>query len=304
MNIQQFNYILAVEKFRHFETAADHCFVSQSTLSTMIARFEEEIGIQIFDRSTKPVSTTMEGEIIIEQINKVVNEITQLEDTVSSIKGVEKGTLRIACIPTVAPFLLPLLLPVFTKQFPYLQLEVKEITTALMIEKLKLREIDIGILSTPIDDDSLHLEPVYNEDFVFFNPFFNTMKDWVTLNDINSQKFWLLEEDHCMTDQVTEWCDLKEGAKGEGMISFKAGSIDSLVRFVKSNKGQTLLPSLSVLDFTEEDMECVFRFKVPIPYREISLVVHPHFPKEKLLKNLINTIHQVIKDKDGVSVIL
>src|SRR5690554_5242013 len=105
MNIQQFHYILAVEKYKHFETAAEKCFVTQSTLSTMISKFESEIGIQIFDRKTKPVSITKEGEKIIQQLKIITYDIDQLIELTKTMKGEVSGALKVGCIPTIAPYL-------------------------------------------------------------------------------------------------------------------------------------------------------------------------------------------------------
>jgi LysR family hydrogen peroxide-inducible transcriptional activator len=169
MNIRQIEYVLAVAEQRHFETAAEQCFISQSTLSTMISKFEEEIGIHIFDRKRKPVEITNEGQFIIEQLRLISKNIDQLNQMVDEMKGVVKGKIKIAVIPTIAPFLLPLFLKEFATQFPELTIEVREHTTQVIIEKLKKRELDLGILSTPLLDDDIEEHHLYDEPFVMFD---------------------------------------------------------------------------------------------------------------------------------------
>ena len=166
MNIQQFQYILAVVDLKNFESAADKCFVTQSTLSTMIGRFEDEIGVKIFNRKTKPVSITTEGELIIERLRIVLNEIDALNNVVQELKGEMVGNLKIGIIPTIAPYLLPLFLPEFASRFPAIKISVREMTTAQIQQALRIRTIDLGILALPLHDDSLEEISLFSEPFL------------------------------------------------------------------------------------------------------------------------------------------
>ena len=170
MNIQQFQYILAVAEHKHFELASEKCFITQSTLSTMISKFEDEIGLKIFDRKKKPVQLTNEGIVIIEQLKIIVNNIGQLKELTKELKGEITGILTLSVIPTIAPFLLPLFLQDFASKFPNLIIKVREETTSEITRKLKSRELDIGILSIPIEDKELIEIKLYDEPFVFFDP--------------------------------------------------------------------------------------------------------------------------------------
>lgn len=290
MNIQQFHYILAVAEYRHFETSAEKCFVSQSTLSTMISRFEEEIGIKIFDRSQKPVEITKEGNIIIEQLKQITNELNQLDEVIREIKGEIKGSLKIGCIPTVAPFLLPLFLQEFSVKYPDLILEVKEKTTNEIIRQLKSRELDIGIISPPLHEAEILEEHLYDEAFLLFDAA-KTVHSKVILDELDLDNFWLLEEGHCLRDQVLEICELSQSEfNTTANINFKSGSIDSLFRFVKAAKGKTILPLLSLIDFPEQDIPYLNSFEHPHPKRSIALAYYKHFPKKKILKLLKDEI--------------
>ncbi len=293
MNIQQFQYILAVAENRHFELAAEKCFVTQSTLSTMISRFEEEVGIRVFDRKRKPVALTQEGLIIVEHLKRIVNDLEQLKEISREMKGEIKGNLSISVIPTVAPYLLPLFLQSFADKFPDLHIRVNEQSTDEIIRQLKARELDIGILSIPLKEKDILEVHLYDEPFVFFDAG-KTGTGAVSLQNINSRKLCLMEEGHCMRTQIMNLCELnKKLVHNQLNFEFQAGSIDSLLRFVRANRGTTLLPHLSTLDLTEKEKKHTRKFSSPVPYRSLGLAVHRHFVKKKILKLL----HQHIQEK-------
>jgi len=303
MNIQQFNYVLAVAEHRHFETAAEKCFVAQSTLSTMITRFEDEIEIKIFDRRVKPVELTEEGEVVVMQLKRIKFEIDQLNEQVQVLKGEMKGDIKIGCIPTIAPFLLPLFLQRFSDKYPNLFFEVKELTTDEIESRILSRELDIGIVSTSMISDELIKYPIYEEDFVLFDASNRTQEE-VSINTLDMERFWLLEEGHCMRTQVLEICDVAKPKMNTTFnINYKAGSIDSLLRFVKSNEGKTLLPSLATTDFTEEEKQHLYNFQDDAPSRTIGLVVHQYFVKTKVMEGLLEEITKTIKMLNGVKVL-
>lgn len=303
MNIQQFEYVLTLAQYRHFETAAEKCFVSQSTLSTMIQKFEEEIGIVLFDRKKRPLEITVEGNRIIQQLKIVRNEISHLTELAGEIRGELKGVIRMACIPTVAPFLLPMFLIGFATAHPDLKIEMTEMTTDDIIRHLKARDLDIGIISTPANETELTELPLYREPFVLFD----TSKPYAqktSANKIRKDNFWLMEEGHCMRTQVLDICNHSGEASGDSLnISFKAGSIDILIRFVKANKGKTLLPILATTHFSDEDSPYIRELTRPVPFREIGLIVHRYFPRQRLLHLLQQEIRSKVIKKPGIELI-
>jgi|SRR5690625_3160452 len=298
MSLQQFEYVLAVARYRHFTTAAEKCFVSQSTLSTMIRKFEEELGVVIFNRRKNPVEITREGKQIIERLKIIDKEVAGLGELIKEMKGELKGVLKIACIPTVAPYLLPLFLPDFSKKYPELILEVKESTTGEIIRKLKSRELDIGIVSTPINEPELTEYPLFREAFVLYDTSQIPESGKVRIDAVDLTNLWLLEEGHCLRDQVLEICNSKP-EQTSGNIRFKAGSIDSLVKFVKSNKGKTLLPYLASENLSEPDSRYLSYFENPVPARSVGLLVHRHFIKKKPLDLLTRKIVKKINELES-----
>lgn len=300
MNIQQFQYILAVAETKHFEAAAEKCFITQSTLSTMISKFEDEIGIQIFDRKKKPVELTREGLAIIEHLKIISKDIDILKELVNETKGEIKGKLSMSVIPTVAPFLLPMFLQDFAKRFPFLKITVREQTTSEIIQQIKSRQLDIGIVSVPIFEKDILEYELYNEPFVFYNAG-KKSKRAVTVDAINLSNLFLLEEGHCMRTQVLKLCENLNKGKSSLNFEYKAGSIDSLLRFVKTNKASTLLPYLSTLDFSPSEKKHLSQFAAPVPYRSIGLITHRHFVKKNLLdilqKEIISKTKTVLPNR-------
>jgi LysR family transcriptional regulator, hydrogen peroxide-inducible genes activator len=293
MNLQQFEYVVAVTQSGNFSDAAEKCHISQSTLSTMIGRLENELGVRFFDRSTKPVTVTKEGQELIKQMRIINQEVGLLKEMVSSLKGEIKGTLNMGVIPTIAPYVLPGFLNDFAQKFPALQVSISEMTTQNIIRALKSRELDIGLLALPILDPDLRERPIYNEGFLLFDCTGISRGEVVNASDIDLDRFWLMEEGHCLSNQVIQICDIDLKRKKEGSnFHFRAGSIDSLIRFVKQNKGMTLLPELATLDMKTDENCRIIPFENPVPVRSVGLIYHKHFVKGALLELIQEAIIQ------------
>ena len=170
MTITQLEYIIAVDTHRHFARAAEHCFVTQPTLSMQIHKLEEELGITIFDRSRKPLQPTDIGIQIIEQARIVINEEKRIKEIIQQHKGEIAGDFRLAVIPTVASSLLPRFLKCFLEEYPKVNLHVEELQTKVILERLKNGMLDAGILATPLKQDGIIEKPLYYEPFMAFIP--------------------------------------------------------------------------------------------------------------------------------------
>lgn len=292
MNIQQIQYALNLAEVRHFERAAERSIISQSTLSTMISKLEDELGVMIFDRKQKPVGITTEGEVLLEQFRKMNKELQQLNELVAELKGEVKGRLSLSVIPTVAPYVLPGFLHHFAARFPDLEIEVREETTANILRRIKARELDMGLLSLPVNEPDLIEHHLYDEPFAYYDAS-KTGGNKVRAAEVNLSNICLLEEGHCMRNQVLELCNFDD-VRLQHVLNFryKAGSIDSLMRFVKVNKASTLLPWLSIVDLPEADRLHLSHFTAPVPYRSIGLVVHRHFVKNRILYMLREEIRR------------
>ena len=293
MNIQQIDYILAINDLRSFGKAAEHCHVTQPTLSTMVGRLEEEFGVQIFDRRTKPLSVTKEGEQIIRQLRMISREIGSLHHLVSQLRGEESGvTLTIGVIPTVAPYLLPHFLVEFVRAHPQHHFVCSEMTTDAIIDGLESRELDVGILSLPIDNPELREVPLYNEPFLLLDKEVPRAqrREYIALSDIDLDRLWLLEEGHCMRNQVEKICGLRDKQGLDRNLDYQSGTIDTLLKFVDRYSGLTLLPLLATRSLSTKDRRYLRQFQPPIPVRTIGLLVHNHFSKHHLLARLKEAI--------------
>jgi len=295
MTLVQLEYIVAVDTYRNFITAAEKCFVTQPTLSMQIQKLEETLGMKIFDRSRQPVVPTEIGEHIIRQARIVLAEAAKLNEIISDHKNELAGELKVGVIPTIAPYLLPKVISAFTHKYPKVQLLIWEYTTEHIIQKIKLGILDCGILSTPVDDRSLNEIPLFYEGFVAYFSADNQMlsKKQISSEDIDVEELWLLNEGHCMRSQVMNICQRKRMSSSK-LFEYNTGSIETLKRMVDLGSGATILPELSLNDLTDEQSDRVRPFKSPQPVREISIVTNRNFVKRNAIKALESEIRTII----------
>lgn len=294
MNIQQLNYVISVYNYKNFEAAAEKCFITQSTLSTMIKKFEDEIGITIFNRKTKPVTITKEGEILINQIKIITKDLEELNYISQELKNEINGNLSIGIIPTIAPYILHLFLPKFAMKFPKLKISIHELTTEEIIRLLKKRNLDIGILALPLNDNELVETPIYNEPFLGIDCFSITPPKTIDIENFNYSNFWLLEEGNCFRNQVKAICEINNSKINDLNFEYKAGSIESLIRFTKATNGITIIPYLASKLLTKTDKKMIINFNEPSPVRTVGIVTHENFVKQKITIELKSIIENMI----------
>ncbi len=291
MTLQQLEYILALDKTRHFVRAAEMCSVTQPTLSTMVQKLEDELGCLIFDRSMQPIEPTEAGKQILQQAQIILFNIRQLKENVVSMKGGLTGSLSLAMIPTVAPYLLPKFIAAFRKSFPEISLQVTELRTETIIEKLNAAEIDMAILATPLDNPKILEVPLYYEKFVAYispdDPIY--CKQELTPSDMPTENLWVLEEGHCLRNQVLNFCDHNVHTS-----TIEAGSIDTLVKIVDINCGYTIIPELHIDFLTEEQKKNLRPIVRPEATREISMIIRHDYVREGLMNAVADSIKQII----------
>ncbi|HAZ11830.1 MAG: hypothetical protein A2X86_07740 [Bdellovibrionales bacterium GWA2_49_15] len=285
VTITQLKYVLAVEETRNFANAAKLCGISQPTLSMMIKKLEEELGVILFDRSKSPTIVTTDGEKIIIRARKIFSELSGLEEDLRFAKEL-CGEIRLGLIPTLAPYLLPLFYDHFHKEHPQAHLKVFELQTDHLIGQLKRDKLDIGILATPLHDSELVEQALFCERFFIFS---NSprMKPKLNWNDIPTDSLYLLSEGHCFRHQTLQICKLKKVDN----ISFQGGQFETLLQLIKKNRGVTLIPELLYHQLSEHDRrKYVSEFTPPVPTREISLVAARFFLHEKKMSALAESI--------------
>lgn len=297
-SITQLEYVMAVHKHGHFARAAESCFVTQPTLSMQIQKLEEDLGVVIFDRSKKPILVTEIGKKLIEQIQVILYEVKKIEGIIQeSDKGAAKGELILGIIPTVAPYLLPRLLPVIEKNFPSLDLKILELQTDQIIEALENDEVDVGILATPTKTPKMFEKPLYYEPFSVLcqksHPYSQMKK--IKYSSLRSDDIWLLAEGHCLRHQVMDICSSKNFKSENRKFKFESGSLETLKNLVESYGGYTLLPKLASHEIGEHTK--LIPFDRPIPAREIGLIYRREHYKNNLIEILGESIKKAIPDE-------
>lgn len=290
MTIQQLEYILAIDKFRHFGNAAEACFVTQPTLSAQVNKLEKELEVIIFDRSKMPVIPTESGAQIIEQAKKVVSHSKGIYEIVAQLKGDVSGVIKLGIIPTLAPYLLHRFIRNFIEKYPKVQLQVEEMVTEEIIRKLKNDELDLGVVVTPLDESGLLEKPMFYEKFYAYlsegHPLLS--KEKISVMDFENSDMWVLQQGHCFRDQVLNFCNKAKFQKMN--FHYESGSLEGLKYMVNEYKGVTLLPELATFYMTENEKNRLRSFEGEEPTREVSIVLTRSFLKQKLVALLYNEI--------------
>ena len=289
MTLTQLEYVLAVNRYRHFGNAAKACFVTQPTLSMQVQKLEDELGIILFDRSKSPILPTSEGELIIEQAKTVVREHKRIFDLVQRVRDELAGDFRLAVIPTLSTYILPLFLKSFVEKYPNVNLIIDEFKTDEIVTRLAADEIDAGLLVTPLHDASLIERVLYYEPFYLFvapdHPLCKKKK--ISQDDLKLEEIWLLNKGNCFRDQVLSICSEGKG-EGEirGNIRFESGNLETLKNMVLTNSGYTILPHLAVGQLSAERRKLVREFRPPVPTREVAIVYGRRVLRERVIDAL------------------
>ena len=291
MTITQLYYVLAVAENQNFTKAAAKCFVTQPTLSMQIQKLEDQLGVQIFDRSKKPIELTNIGRKIVTQARNIVNESYRIQDIVDQQKGFIGGEFKLGIIPTVMPTLLPMFLKSFIKKHPKVKLKIEELTTEEIITRIKDGHLDAAIAATPLEDDSIKERVLYYEPFVSYIPkghrLHNNNKIDVSELDINDML--LLEDGHCFRDGVINLCKAFK-SHSDDQFQLESGSIETLIKLSNEGLGMTLLPYLHTLDINDKEKGNLHYFNEPSPAREVSIIYH----KSELKMHIIEALQDVI----------
>lgn len=294
MNIQQLEYILAVDSFRHFVKAAEYCKVTQPTLSAMIQKLEDELGLKLFDRNVQPVQATPAGRKIIEQARKTVYQFSLIKDIAEEEKKSVKGTFFLAVLPTIAPYLLPRFFQGLTEKHLELDIRVIEMKSAQALMALQKGEIDAAILANKPVEQTLNSETLFYEQFFAYvskneSVFKNEV---IRTSDINGERLWLLDEGHCFRDQLMRFCQMEKVKLHQS--AYRLGSMETFMRMVESGNGITFIPELATLQLSDNQKALIRPFAIPKPTREITFITRKDFIR--------NTIADIIKTsiKDAV----
>jgi LysR family hydrogen peroxide-inducible transcriptional activator len=295
MNLRALKYLVKLADLQHFSKAAEACHVSQPTLSTQIRKLEEELEVQLVERAPRNIQLTPIGKEIATRARHVLRDIEQIQSAARRSRDPETGTLRLGIFPTLAPYLLPHVVPGIRRRFPQLKLQLAEEKTADILRLLDDGELDAALLALPVDGDQLQVEPLFEEPFVLAMPGNHPLADkaQVDLSDLVGSELLLLEDGHCLRDHALAVCAL---AGAHERVDFHATSMETLRQMVAADVGVTLIPVLAVKPPIAATGNIALRpFSAPAPSRRIALV----WRKSSPLGPLMHDLAKILRDLPG-----
>ena len=286
MNLRDLKYLIALADLRHFGKAADACFVSQPTLSTQVRKLEEELGVTLVERAPRKVMLTATGQDVVQRARRIVADVEQMREAARRSKDPESGSLRLGVFPTLAPYLLPHVVPQLRERFPQLELLLVEEKSDVLLQRLREGRLDAALLALPVHDEQLHAEFLFEEAFVLAAPQGHELATRTSLHvdELSDETLLLLEDGHCLRDQALDVCRLSGAQEKSG---FRATSLETLRQMVAAGVGVTLLPALSVhAPIVQPANIRLVKFREPSPSRRIALVWRKSSAMEAFLQQL------------------
>ncbi len=292
MNLQQMEYIVALDKHRHFVLAAEACGVTQPTLSAMIQKLEDELDVKLFNRDRNNITPTEIGRKIIRQASIVLSETERIKEVVAEDIGSMTGSLNLGILPTIAPYLVPDFICLFKEAYPLINLRIDERENKSLIQDLRLGVLDVLITTAPEDMDGLLEIPVYTERFViYFSSKCDRTRDRIIKGKLPPEQMWVLKEGHCLPNGFLNACKNKE----IGNHVYESGSIETLIRIVDKNGGYTIIPELHIDSLTDTQKQNIqFLQTTPPAQRVVSVLIREDFIRERLINGVLDTLKSII----------
>ncbi len=297
MTIQQLKYIVALDDERHFARAAELCMVSQPGLTIQLKKLEEEIGIQLFDRSRTPLAPTPAGKDIILKARKLLMDADIIRDYIIDKKNILEGSIKLGVISTLSPYLIPIAIDSIRMNLPNVDFTIEEHGTLELIEGLEHGTLDVALMATPTGNKNLKEFCLFQEKFVIYENSNKAPLDlkYYSSEDLDHARLLLLKTEYCYNAQLLNICEITEEQNKDNQFKFDINSIETLKNLVRSDLGYAIVPELSILN--DYDDKFVQHFKAPEPTREISLVVSESFEKKLLLEKLKEAFWNVLPEK-------
>ena len=294
MTLQQMEYIVALDKYRHFVLAAEACGVTQPTLSAMIQKLEEELDVKIFNRDRKNISPTSIGEKIIRQARITLNESLKIREVVADETDSMNGTLRIGVLPTIAPYIVPDFIYHFSESYPNVKLFIDEKESKALMQDLRFGNIDMAICTQPDDMDNMLSIPVYTEKFVaYFSDKCSKAHEIISSGHLPADHMWILKEGHCASSGTQNFCH----NTNVGNRIYEAGSIETLIRIVDKNGGYTIIPELHMNFLSDEQKKNTAYLNMDTPpQRCVSILIKEDFIRERILDAVLETLNAIIPE--------
>lgn len=269
LTLKQFRYFEALAREAHFGRAAEACAISQPALSMQIKELEETLGSDLFERNARQLRLTGFGEGFAVRVREVLRTVDELSDFARSAEGEFLSQLRIGVIPTIAPYLLPKIIGNLTREYPSLDIQIRETQTEKLIQELEEGRLDTAILALPISESSFAEIELFKEEFVLVRNSDDEAKPVPDSKSLREMRLLLLEEGHCFRDQALSFCNIRSGLPREGL---EGSSLSTLVQMVGAGIGVTLIPEMAVPVETKSAPVSIARFKNPKPQRTVGMI--------------------------------
>ncbi len=299
MNLRDLKYLVAIADHRHFGMAAAACFVSQPALSMQIKKLENALNVQLIERTSKLALLTETGKLITEHAKDILCRVETIKEIAKQANDPYSGKLHLGVIPTLAPYLLPRIIPRLTKTFPKLRIYLFEEQTSHLIEKLRQGKLDGALLGLPLINEDFIAAPLFEEEFMLaihpHHPL--TKRKTIRISDLENKTLLLLEDGHCLRDLALEFCHKANATESKG---FQASSLETLRHMVAAKAGITLMPKLA---YQSNDGVYYLPFNSPKPSRVVGMVWRSSSAKKILLHNMVEQIRKCLSKKNVVRVI-
>ena len=295
VKLKDLRYLVAVADTRHFGRAAERCFVSQPTLSAQLKKLEDYLGVRLIERQPNNVSLTQAGEQIVERARRILEASEEVVTLARAHRDPLAGRLRVALLPTIGPYLLPRVAQPLRRTLPRLELHLYEHQTGAMLEKLRMGELDLGILALPVELEGLEARELYLEPFTVALPERHRLakRDRIHAADLEGERLLLLEEGHCLRDQALEVCSRAGVAESQ---DFRATSLETLRQMVATGAGVTLLPELATQGaYGGARGVAILPFARPVPVRHVGAV----WRKTTARRGAIEAVCDLIAQRTG-----
>ncbi len=300
MNLRDLQYLVALADHRHFGKASEICCVSQPALSMQIKKLEDDLGVKILERSNKSFLITEVGLKLIERARQILAYADEMKDIAKSAKDPYRGKLKLGIISTLAPYLLPHIIPKLSKMFPKLEFYLIEEKTEVLVRDLNQGKLDAAILALPVNDAEFLALPLFEEEFLLAVSKSHRLsqRKFITYANLEDQVLFLLEEGHCMREQTLNFCQKISASENQ---SFRGTSLETLRHIISTNHmGMTLMPALSM---RPKDIIAYIPIQSPQPFRTIGLCSRVSTAKKLLLAEMANEVKKIMRIQKNVTVL-
>lgn len=294
---KQLAYALAVERNLHFKKAAEQCHISQSALSTALAELERQLGFQLFERDNKKVLVTPIGAEVLKRARDIMSRVEELERLADTLKTPLSYPLSIGLIPTIAPYLLPKIFPALKRRYPKSQLAVVEEQTHVLLEMVRVGEIDTAIIALPFPCEGLLTFEFWAEDFYWVAPKDDKLasRDQITSKELAHTNLMLLKEGHCLKEHILDVCNMPQPQANHG---FGAASLHTLVQMVLNDMGTTLIPEMAIEQLTSQYPQLsTVHLSEPSPHRRLAFVIRPNYTRMNSIEALLEVCREALEER-------